>query len=817
MPANPENSVRIPCVSSRGHRIAGIRISLLDRFDSPLRFGAGEPLLVLDNETAAARGESAVQLRERARYEYIVEQESMFPDRLVLLNERGIQRSALNPQRGIIEPGDFCGSLPLKLVREGDKEERTVGQGIVEVRSIKVDYRTHYRGMLRFIGERSAGLLLDARASTKISLSTLWNKSSNIVEQQLEFLRSILESQEFSASIEQILRYPHRRLEEELVPRLITKACKPDRRLVRQIASATIRSALPGSHPLSSRFSSVPRSVFVRRRIDDYDTAENRFVVMVMRDFRDFLEKVEAFIRSRRRPDRTDAAILIRHSKRLRRYLEQQLARSFFPDISLPDSLPLASPVLQRREGYREILRLWLEFHAAAYVTWDGGADVFAAGSRDVATLYEYWLFFQLEELFRRKFNFIDPLHAIIIDRSEGLPRLKLKRRVEIAVGRGFARPLNSNRRLHVEFYYNRKFSRTKDRIQAGSWTRAVRPDYTLTIWPEGLARDEAEAQELLVHIHFDAKYRVDFAADLFGPDSDGEGLSEELAANEGSGTSAKYQDLLKMHAYRDAVRRTAGAFVLYPGEPGSDRTFRGYYHEILPGLGAFAVRPDKIGSAQGLNSVESFIDDVLQHLASRLTARERITYHISEAYNLSPSDSGEQLTVAVPETDPLSPTTRAVPLAEHQVLVAWYHSPAQLEWIRSTGKAIIRLGNRPGAWRIPPLLAEVRHMLLHTHRQHVEPGLWRLDQRGLEIYTAEELKTKLEYPLPTGSQVYAVFDVTPDPNWSSVVWNVDKLLNELQHFKSSQARVPLAAIGRLSAYPQVVPLANLMRALKKD
>ena len=62
----------------------------------------------------------------------------MFVDPLVLLTERGIYQSAMDPQRDIIEPGDFCGSLPLKLIRKADKEQRPIAQGIVEVRSIKV-------------------------------------------------------------------------------------------------------------------------------------------------------------------------------------------------------------------------------------------------------------------------------------------------------------------------------------------------------------------------------------------------------------------------------------------------------------------------------------------------------------------------------------------------------------------------------------------------------------------------------------------------------------------------------------------------------
>ncbi len=49
----------------------------------------------------------------------------------------------------------------------------------------------------------------------------------------------------------------------------------------------------------------------------------------------------------------------------------------------------------------------------------------------------------------------------------------------------------------------------------------------------------------------------------------------------------------LKMHAYRDAIRRTAGAYVLYPGDD-QPKTKKGF-HEIIPGLGAFAIRPSDI------------------------------------------------------------------------------------------------------------------------------------------------------------------------------------------------------------------------------
>ncbi len=118
-----------------------------------------------------------------------------------------------------------------------------------------------------------------------------------------------------------------------------------------------------------------------------------------------------------------------------------------------------------------------------------------------------------------------------------------------------------------------------------------MHPDYTLTFWPEDLREAEAERQELLVHVHFDAKYRVEDIEGLFGA----EGADD--AADEVEGNYER-QDLLKMHAYRDAIKRSQGAYVLYPWRANAAVKLKGF-HEILPGLGAFGVAPDENGVAQ--------------------------------------------------------------------------------------------------------------------------------------------------------------------------------------------------------------------------
>ena len=77
----------------------------------------------------------------------------------------------------------------------------------------------------------------------------------------------------------------------------------------------------------------------------------------------------------------------------------------------------------------------------------------------------------------------------------------------------------------------------------------------------------------------------------------------------------SKREDLLKMHAYRDAIRRSAGAYVLYPGDhhqiPFTE------HHEVLPSLGAFVLRPAE-HETLGTSQLEQFLRDVLDHVADQ-------------------------------------------------------------------------------------------------------------------------------------------------------------------------------------------------------
>lgn len=785
------------------------------------------PIVMLDEDEAYQHGEERVQLLERARYEYRLKSSGKAPRNLGLVAGRGIQPSrivASDEERGLIEPADYCGLLTLAVAVRDDPGARPIAQVSVEVRSLKMGYRDHYRGMLSYIGERSAGLLIESRASTSLKLTTLWRVDSRLMEQQLEFLRDIIESPMFKSSMNQIIRNPHQRLEAEMKTVSMFHPLRSTRGLITQLTKSGDRVPVPIGHPIRKILSTLPRSVSVRRRVDLTDTPENRFIKSILVEFRDLLTSISSAI-EKQATGTVEAGRLQRECARLRATLLAYLLQGFLPDIPASSAAPIGSPVLQRKAGYRELLRFWLQFHASARLAWDGGAEVFHAGARDVATLYEYWLFFQLESLFREKFRCEQPLHALVVDRTKVPSQLILKRGVQLETPVAGSWSETARRRLNAEFQFNRKFSPRTPRDQSGSWTRGAQPDYTISIWPAEYTRDEAEKNELMVHIHFDAKYRVEKVSELIGDEADDAAFQLGAAPREQTRSGAKYSDLMKMHAYRDAIRRTGGAYVLYPGDINDDRTYRGF-HEILPGLGAFAVRPDSMGKAEGVAALSNFLDEVVEHLSDRTSSRERTTYHVRDAY-ADPRTPAYYGRVQLKESDEFfGKEYRAAPPAEHMVLVAWFREEEQVELARRPdGIVFVRLGLRRGSLRVHPNLSRVRHVALRSSGKFVAGGLVQLREQGFQVFDRADLQRMLNsmgmgriaasWSGDPNSEhfLYAVFRTTRDDTFEHCVWDGEQLMELIEKFEADRRNKPVTNVGRSSPDPRVLPLSSLLSA----
>lgn len=818
MPEEFPDSVHLPLIDKRGVTHAWLQI--WPTGSNGKEYSNLAPLMWLDQTEAAQASEQVIQLLERERYEYEIsnckdskEPKEKLPSDLRLKQVRGIKSSRRDKLAGTIETGDFCGTLSLYLENSTTHEIHAVG--MVEVRSKKVDYRQHYRTMLTKIGERSAALLMDHNSPTSNTLSSDWNdQSAPLIQQQLEFLRDLLNSDRFTLAIEQILHQPHYRIQhrDELVS--TNRLKKVDRHAVRQLLKGGgTRQSVPSSHALYNKgIKDLPSRIFVPVGMDDYDTAENRFIKSILTEFHDFVSSLLSQV--------TSNDVLMRDLNAMKLCLDSHLRHSFFSTLSRPTSLPFGSPVLQRKAGYRELYHLWLQFHAAAQLQWDGGNEIWKSGARNVASLYEYWLFFTLEELFRTKFQCEQPLHKLIVEteKATGITKMNLKRGIQLETPIEGVWSETTGRRLKAQFQFNKKFTVDADNKSqsSSSWTRGVQPDYTISIWPADFTAEDAEKFELMVHVHFDAKYRVEnlqgFTSKPTSEEGDDTSIHGGLEQDSTSGaTAAKYGDLLKMHAYRDAIRRTGGAYVLYPGDSQKE-PFR-QFHEVLPGLGAFAVRPGSNREVLGIDAVSDFLDRIVEHLSNRTTAYERSRYHKHESYSLE-EEPVEYNALSLSEKFTHNEDLPASPPEDHMVLTAWYDGEPQLEWTKSKGIAIVRLGKRTGSFHVPPEIAATQHILFRT-KSNAVTGLWKLTEPGFKVYTGDELASHHKYKSARteNDYIYAVFSVQEDVHFESCSWDNDKLLGVIKSFEERNKSKSLKTLGHTSAYPRILSLRELLKA----
>jgi hypothetical protein len=346
-------------------------------------------------------------------------------------------------------------------------------------------------------------------------------------------------------------------------------------------------------------------------------------------------------------------------------------------------------------------------------------------------------------------------------------------------------------RPLRARFSYNRSFIRNANRSAAGSWTERMRPDYTISLWPADFNATEAEAQELMVHVHFDAKYRIDNIEQLFGRDDaelDAATAANDLNEEKQEQKLGRYKraDLLKMHAYRDAIRRTQGAYVLYPGDMA--KQWQGY-HEILPGLGAFPIKP-----GNGDEALTKFMQDVVWHTCDRATARERQSFHV---YQAQEAPASYAVLHTLPEKD-VGSGRRAPPLAETHVLIGWYKDEAHLDWILDKKCYNFRMDNERGSLRLKPEVSGAQFLLLHGHKGATNPCLLRVSKEGPRVLSRDALKAK-GYPGEPSRPFYLVYDVAPAEGFDGYEWDYRKLPERLRN--------------RASAEPQTITLDALMAA----
>ncbi|WP_298904388.1 DUF2357 domain-containing protein [uncultured Psychroserpens sp.] len=726
-------------------------------------------------------GEAPFQILESQSYEYAFNKKGY---RLSCDNKSIITQSNREKHSGRINPSYYVGTLKLNLHH---KEKHLTREYIyLEVLATKFNsdnldksYRENYRFMLESITEKCTELLLQVNSPIQQHFETDFNKESESLYQQFCFINSIIGNKEFEEAIQKIISNPKTDWTDNDELADIRSVKKFTKNTIKQLVNRGNRIPVPNSHPLyKNPLQNIPSHIVNNKKVEIIDNAENQFIKYALQTYLHFSENCLSRFKNETRANK--------EAKHLSNTLEQQLNNSFFKQISRPTSLNFNSPVLQRKSGYRELLKSWLKFDLAAKLTWTGGNDVYDAGKRDISKLYEYWLFFLLYDLFRTKFNLSNiehngELYQNLIEKTDNGLNFIIKSGTHTALS-GICD--FENRKLNVKFSYNQTFKGNKKHAskEQGSYTKNMYPDYTLSFWPKDITEKNAEAEELIVHIHFDAKYKVNYSGKL-----EESRIDEEESERKGE---YKNVDLFKMHAYKDAIRRTGGAYILYPGN--NNKYIKKGFHEIIPGLGAFAIRPSSTNN--GSKELSDFIDKIINHLLNRSSQRENIA---SKTYEITKDGKSMPLNEPLPE---FVNGKKLIP-DEAYVLVGYCKSENHLKWINDKSLYNFRMDSNRGALKLNKKTLNAKYLLLHMENDNSSSRLYTIQKPEYRVTNNATLK-RLNYPNPR-QENYLVISVKKcsDKEFENLSWN----FKDLNNYKS----------GRASSIPFTTNLPDLMKVKK--
>lgn len=758
-----------------GYIHSGLQLQITERKENTL----------FEVEDAKENGEASIQIKEGCFYDYeLVGIENSDAFRLNQCDY--IKPFIKKPYLGTIAPNVYVGTLGLQVLNLSSNE--VLGEFSIEVQSVKTEYRTDYRNMIEDITERCTDLIMQIDAPVSQNFETDFDTDTETLYQRFTFVRALIASREFQEAVQKIIASPSTSWTNYTEEKDIRSIKRFNQKGLRQIASRSNRIKLEPNHHLVKSYglTSIPTKIESYNKTESVDNPENRFIKHALEVFHFFCESCELKFKK-------DSKAELEAST-LSNTISNLLNQSFFKDISRPTTLKLNSPVLQRKSGYRQVLNAWMKFDLAAKLVWHGGENVYKAGKKDIATLYEYWLFFTLLDLLKDIFN-IEPKEIDqLIKFDKDHIGVNLKQGYSIALDGTYE---SESRKLKIQFSYNRSFGGGKTYPDAGSYTTTLRPDYTLSIWPESMTRKDAELNEIITHIHFDAKYKVKNFYELVSK-SQGEELTdkenEELIKEEEKELKSgnfKNQDLLKMHAYKDAIRRTGGAYVLYPGK-GKDDPFRGF-HELIPGLGAFVIKPNK--EDKDKKALRDFILKIVEHFNDRASQREHTAVKVRKIHKDFKNDT-DILKEPFPE---YINNERLIP--DETFVIVGFYNEKQFKWITSKKKYNFRTNN----FTLNEEVVKARYILLHTQGQDSTNELWEIISSGPIIQSRNQLEIN-GYPKAINDrerlQNYMVYDIKK-VNLEEF-GNSNFLFKRLTNFNSRS--------GRLSSRPFTTTISELLR-----
>ncbi len=548
------------------------------------------------------------------------------------------------------------------------------------IKSKKLNYETEYKQMLSDVAERSAEALLSGGfiASDQFVFDL---EQGDLDLTALSYLAAKLESPEFRNALATIRARPDHRWQEDIIEVPPGRGSVGGPRLMRALVG-------PGRKiPKPEHLSHLPANFLPHRipRINaqiDFDSVANRFIRHVLLTWQKFarskIQELEASI------DDKISRPTVRAIDKLK-IVEQVCGAALIQEplrsAGRLTSFPQANTVLTSRPGYRDIFRMFLRYRLQVKIALPDSVEPFSVSKRDVANLYEMWCFLEVMNCLEKILGAAD--QRALFRANDKKFQLNLVSGEDSKVE---WQGVCFGREVKVCLWYNKKFQNSLFG-KTGSWTNEYKPDISLQV---SLKKPLGELEDFYsdLWVHFDAKYKLEVD-------------SNESEAEE----QAKKDDLSKMHTYRDAIRRTAGAYVLYPGS--QTESFR-QFQEILPGLGAFPFRPADQSTEEDRSNLGVFLKSVIEHCCNQATTRERLQFWQNKYLASDLEENPESKTIRASEY-------LIQPPADTPILIG-YVRPENVDFVRRTNVYNIRADSeRAGAISPTDLMLTARFLFLWT------------------------------------------------------------------------------------------------------
>jgi hypothetical protein len=190
---------------------------------------------------------------------------------------------------------------------------------------------------------------------------------------------------------------------------------------------------------------------------------------------------------------------------------------------------------------------------------------------------------------------------------------------------------------------------------------------------------------------------------------------------------------------------------VIYPGD--EQRTPFMEHHEVLPGLGAFPLRPGAAG-AVGAAALDGFLADVVDHVTDRATQHERSRFWRTVIHRVEPARSDKDH--RLPEL--------SVPPSDAPVLCGYLRGRPHRRWVDLSGLYNVRAGDRRGSVAADADILRARDIVLYG--PDLRPSLWA--RAGAWFVQSQDEMLHLGYANPRG-KVYLCCPVerrNDEPEW---------------------------------------------------